>query len=131
MSNIESLHYYFFGYSTQSRSAQPYMENNKVGSSGYDINKVLESYAKWLYNNLNSVPKHDLSPLITGEEMLAADNNGQYTTGVAGLAYLDAACWVSSYYKMALKTSVTEDRGGFFEGTWSIAHELAHKYTFF
>jgi len=109
----------------RSKSAQPYIENNKV-SGGYDIDPVLEDFAKWTYSNSRQTPKYDLAAIISGADMKMKDSSGAYSSGVAGLAYLKGACWNSTHHKMYLGTSVSEDIGGYYNGVFTVAHEFAH-----
>lgn len=106
------------------KSAQPFMENHKV-PGGYNINKVLEDFSKWTFKNMKT-PKHDLVALITGTDMLTKQSNGKYTSGVAGLAYLNGACISDNLRQQYRGVSVTEDIGGFYMGVIPVAHELAH-----
>jgi len=70
--------------------------------------------------------KHDLAPLITGVKLQSKDASGQYVDGVAGLAYLSAACLIQGTRDMG--TSVSADAGGYYNGVHTLTHELAHKY---
>lgn len=108
------------------RSAQPYMENNAVSGGGYDIDKVLNDFAYWLYQNDRSAPRYDVSALISNTDMKMKDSNGQWSSGVAGLAYMSAACLNDTWRGRYLGSSVTEDLEGYFDGVFSVAHELAH-----
>jgi len=58
--------------------------------------------------------------------MKAKDNSGGYSSGVAGLAYLKGTCWNYTSGGQYLGASVTEDRGGYYDGVFSVAHEFAH-----
>jgi len=117
----------------KSRAAQPFMEGGKIPISGvtaYDMSKVLEGLSKWMVDNKGSVPAHDVASLISGEKFMSLDN-GQYSEGIAGLAYVGGACLINAYtasgYR-SLATSVSSDKLGFYEGVMTVAHELAHNF---
>lgn len=73
---------------TQARTSQPYMESGKISGdadSAYDMNIVLSEFSKWLFKNLATLPKFDVSALISGENWKAKDANGAYQKGIAGI----------------------------------------------
>jgi hypothetical protein len=108
-----------------STSAQPFITNSATpAGNAYDINKILDAFSKWVYSNSATLPKHDLSPLITGVHVQSKDSSGNYVDGVAGLAYLKGACWINGAADMG--TSVNADAGGAYAGVNTLAHELAH-----
>jgi len=110
------------------RTAQPYMEAGKISGdvdNAYDMNIVLTQFAKWTYTNAASLPKFDNAALISGENW-KSKVNGVYQKGIAGLAYVGSTCLKDTWNGINYGTSVNADKGAFYEGVNTIAHELAH-----
>ncbi|CAG7838535.1 unnamed protein product [Allacma fusca] len=101
--------------------SQPFIENHRQSDGLVDIHEVLEEYSLYLYKNRNSstFPKHDLAPLMSGE------NFGQ----TAGVAWLGGACqdgWNQAGDRISWRASVNRDTGASWQGIHTLAHELAH-----
>jgi hypothetical protein len=104
------------------------LEESKIpDGTGYDMSTVLDKLSYWVYANKNGLAKHDVASLISAETFKSKDSSGTYVEGVAGLAYLAGACWTYSTTRY-LGTSVNADKGGYWRGVFTAAHELAHKY---
>jgi len=113
----------------KSQAAQPFMTAGKInGANAYDMDKVLTSLSSWIVTNKASIPPHDATALISGEKWMAADN-GVYKEGIAGLAYVGGFCLTEANTaegKRSLGSSVNADKGGYWAGVMTVAHELAH-----
>ncbi|CAG7816062.1 unnamed protein product, partial [Allacma fusca] len=82
--------------------------------------KALEGFSDHMYRNAGNLPKHDLAPLLSGEDYGAT----------AGLAWLGGVCRdgvaQDRKTKISYRTSVSRDRGGAYAGIHTVSHELAH-----
>ena len=90
------------------------------------MNQVLDKLSYWVYAKRNDLAKHDVASLISGEAFKTKNSSGTYVSGISGLAYVAGACWTYGNTRF-LGTSVNADKGGFWNGIMTAAHELAHK----
>ena len=77
------VHDIFF---VQNLASQPFIEDARGPDGVVDIRGVLEPYSYWVYSQMASWPPFDAAPLVAHADF------GIY----GGLAYLSAACWISS-----------------------------------
>ncbi|CAG7731770.1 unnamed protein product [Allacma fusca] len=100
------------------RRHQRFIEESKIkDSSGlYDITDALDKCSDYMYKYRDNYKKHDITPLLSSEDW----------KDFAGLAWLGGACYESHYSKSSRKTQITQDQGGFWYGSYTFAHELAH-----
>ncbi|CAG7815539.1 unnamed protein product, partial [Allacma fusca] len=88
------------------------------------INNALEKFGDYMYRYRDYYQKHDLAPLLSGENWKGNTNEG--LSGIAGIAWLRGACNDGDHWKSSKKTQISQDKGGFWQGTYTFAHELAH-----
>ncbi|XP_076306471.1 venom metalloproteinase antarease-like TpachMP_A [Tachypleus tridentatus] len=95
---------------------EPYVTSNLHSGYLYD-EQALSAFSDYLPSNANK--KYDAALLTTGRD-LAGVNGSVLQPGVAGLAYVGAAC--DSHYRHG----EAEDTPMMYDGALSVAHELAH-----
>ncbi|CAG7731772.1 unnamed protein product [Allacma fusca] len=100
------------------RHDQLFIEENKINgnTNAFDISNALYKFSDYMYKYRDNYTKHDIATLLSGEDF----------RGVAGLAWIGGACNEGHCWKSSRKTQISQDQNGFWRGTYTFAHELAH-----
>ena len=86
---------------------------------------TIYAFSEWMYTNYYSLGRHDIAYLQTARDMYSV-LDGQANYGLAGVAFLQGACFRYDYYRMQISTGMGEDLGAFYSGVHTATHEIAH-----
>ncbi|MPC69059.1 Venom metalloproteinase antarease-like protein [Portunus trituberculatus] len=105
-------------------SDETYINDNILTQNYINGDNTLESLSKWAFEKRDSLPPHDMVYLMTGKDMASVED-GAIQKGLAGIAWLSAACVVAPSNSKSYNTAMGED-SALYTGVMTAAHEVAH-----